>query len=294
MQTRIYPVADLVRTSDGTLDSWQLIEVLQMTVLPETWDTQGGPGAVTPTPSGDALLITVTEESHEQIAALFAKLRKTADQGAADQGGESKPVEKPDHSRRLKVFEQFGGLDFAPLADVAREMFEPNLWPAHEGDDGASPVLAAVPTQLVVRHEKAFIDLIEDFLNQAYTAGSFSQRHFDRTPVFELGESGPLMVRCYRLPPIVEAPAVGSEGKPADTAKAGESPNEVPRPGQPYEPLVRELVLPDSWGEAGPGRVRGLPGLLVVRHTPEGQREVAKLLEKLIGPLGPGSGGNFF
>ncbi len=287
--TRIYPVADLVRDSDGALHSWQLMEVLQTAVEPYFWETEGGPGAVIPSPSEDVLIVTQTEEAHEGIKALLEELRRAAAPGEAAAGGGKKPVEKPDHSRKVKVFELPDGVDAEPLAEIARAMFEPERWPAPEGGDVDKAVVEGVPGRLVVRHEKAFTDLVEVFLAQADATQSpawprkWRPIHgwLTRAPIFELGETGQLNVRCYHLPP---APAVRATGEEASSgnAKSNDPPRPTVRNGQTYEPLVRDLVLPGSWNEAGPGRVRGLPGLLIVRHTPKGQREVVKLLQRLI------------
>ncbi len=307
--TRIYPVADLVRTSDGTLDSWQLMEVLQSTVMPASWADQGGPGAATPSPNEDVLFITQTVAAHDEVSAVLVKLRRAAPQEAAGAEGSPKPnqgpAETPDHSRRLKVFDLYESVDVEPLAEMAREMFEPDNWPAPEGSEVRKAVVAGVPGRIVVRHEQAFIDLIADYLEQNEgLASSTRSRQFDplygwptHTPVFALGEHSQLTVRCYRLPAYWPEPQVGSaEVGLEEKAKPPTEPKSLPRDGKQYEPLVRELVLPGSWGEAGPGRVHGLPGLLIVRHTPEGQREVAKLLKRLMSPHTPAGvhGQNYF
>ncbi len=75
---RLYPVADLVRNRDGTLSAGRLDEELRSTVVPKSWDEQGGPGVSTPIPSKQALLITHTQAMHGEIEAWLIKLRAAA------------------------------------------------------------------------------------------------------------------------------------------------------------------------------------------------------------------------
>ncbi len=78
--TRVYNVADLVAASHDDLehdDLNSLISVVTSTVQPETWDDVGGYASIEA--YRGTLIISQTESSHQQIAALFNALRKAKD-----------------------------------------------------------------------------------------------------------------------------------------------------------------------------------------------------------------------
>jgi general secretion pathway protein D len=56
-----------------------LIELITSTISPQTWDEVGGPGTVSPFPTNLSLVISQTQEVHEQIADLLEQLRKLQD-----------------------------------------------------------------------------------------------------------------------------------------------------------------------------------------------------------------------
>jgi type II secretory pathway component GspD/PulD (secretin) len=60
-------------------DFQQLISLIQETVQPTTWDAQGGPGAIRPFETNLSLVISQTQEVHEEIADLLEQLRRLQD-----------------------------------------------------------------------------------------------------------------------------------------------------------------------------------------------------------------------
>lgn len=56
-----------------------LIELIQTTIAPDTWDAVGGPGAVSEFQNNLSLVISQTQEVHEQIADLLDQLRRLQD-----------------------------------------------------------------------------------------------------------------------------------------------------------------------------------------------------------------------
>ena len=56
-----------------------LIELITSTVEPDSWDTIGGPGAIEPFPTNLSLVISQTQEVHDQIADLLTQLRRLQD-----------------------------------------------------------------------------------------------------------------------------------------------------------------------------------------------------------------------
>jgi general secretion pathway protein D len=61
----------------GGFNAFPLIDLIQRTIAPDTWqDTVGGPSTIAQYPQTLSLVISTTSEVHDQIAELFASLRK--------------------------------------------------------------------------------------------------------------------------------------------------------------------------------------------------------------------------
>jgi len=60
-------------------DFQSLIDLIQNTVAPQTWNTVGGPGAIQPFMTNLSLVVSQTQEVHEQIADLLEQLRRLQD-----------------------------------------------------------------------------------------------------------------------------------------------------------------------------------------------------------------------
>ncbi len=56
-----------------------LIELITTTVAPTTWDDVGGPGSIAPFATNLSLVVSQTQEVHEQIADLLEQLRRLQD-----------------------------------------------------------------------------------------------------------------------------------------------------------------------------------------------------------------------
>ena len=56
-----------------------LIDLIQSTVAQETWDATGGPGAIRPFETNLSLVVSQTQEVHEEIADLLEQLRRLQD-----------------------------------------------------------------------------------------------------------------------------------------------------------------------------------------------------------------------
>ncbi|MFM7107953.1 MAG: hypothetical protein ACKOZU_05045, partial [Planctomycetaceae bacterium] len=63
----------------GQADFQSLIDLIQSTVAAQTWDTVGGPGAIKPFDTNLSLVISQTQEVHEEIADLLEQLRRLQD-----------------------------------------------------------------------------------------------------------------------------------------------------------------------------------------------------------------------
>jgi general secretion pathway protein D len=66
-------------TGGGQADFQSLIDLITQTVQPTTWDAQGGPGAVRPFDTNLSLVVSQTQEVHEEIADLLEQLRRLQD-----------------------------------------------------------------------------------------------------------------------------------------------------------------------------------------------------------------------
>jgi hypothetical protein len=56
--------------------SRELLEVIQDTIAPDTWDVRGGPGVIRFWPPGSALIVRQTGDVHEQLGRLLGDLRQ--------------------------------------------------------------------------------------------------------------------------------------------------------------------------------------------------------------------------
>ncbi|MDZ7619641.1 MAG: STN domain-containing protein, partial [Patescibacteria group bacterium] len=124
LETRMYPVTDLVRFQDKKGEAWtdfdSLIELITSTVKPQTWDEVGGPGSIAPlTVRGEEVIVlSQTEDVHEELDELIARLRKV---GKLPEDG-TLPVREPQQwdGPQAGGFGGMGGFGGAP-ADAAQQ-----------------------------------------------------------------------------------------------------------------------------------------------------------------------------
>jgi hypothetical protein len=76
MVTKVYPVADLVRTSDGQYDFDPLIDMITSTIEPDSWQDVGGPGSINGFDNTMSLVFSQRRDIHQQIEALLTTLRR--------------------------------------------------------------------------------------------------------------------------------------------------------------------------------------------------------------------------
>jgi hypothetical protein len=93
LETVVYDVADLVTCRDEEGRLWEdydvLIEAITTTLTPTTWDDVGGPGSIAGKTfaSAKVLVITQTDDVHEQVAGLLKEIRAVIKR----HGGTSEP-----------------------------------------------------------------------------------------------------------------------------------------------------------------------------------------------------------
>jgi hypothetical protein len=80
LETKTYPIGDLVlpagASKDEEADFDSLIDLIKSTVKPTTWDDVGGPGSIAPFENGLSLVISQTQEVHEEVQAVLEQMRK--------------------------------------------------------------------------------------------------------------------------------------------------------------------------------------------------------------------------
>ena len=101
LTTVVYPVADLLevgRDENGNVvaDFDSLIDMITSTVQPTTWDAVGGPGSIARYSVGTALslVISQTQEVHEEIADVLKLLRKVKNAGPTIAFSQRGPADK--------------------------------------------------------------------------------------------------------------------------------------------------------------------------------------------------------
>ncbi len=80
LETRVYPVADLVlpegASGEDEADFDSLIDLITSTIKPTSWDEAGGPGSVMPFENRMSIVLSQTQDVHEELEDLLAQLRR--------------------------------------------------------------------------------------------------------------------------------------------------------------------------------------------------------------------------
>jgi hypothetical protein len=182
LTTLIYPVGDLVGRREtvaegdgGSSVADELSEAIERSVRPTTWESVGGPGAIELSllPFAAALVVSQTEEAHQEIADMLAQVRRVRQEQAkdappeaeegVDDGAAAPPlpeglraeaissefVNKKGEKLYLKVYRlsSHEREDARELAETIRELIEPGHWTAEE-----NYYLRALSGALIVRH----------------------------------------------------------------------------------------------------------------------------------------------
>lgn len=186
LEVRVFPVASLLRSTSGEDedDSFDdLIETVQQTVGPDTWDVVGGWGSLEPDAGARALVCLQTEAVQAEVAKLLAELTRaqSAQPQAAQWASEDdQRLELRVHPLVLKQGDRSLG-DADSIAMLIHEQVAPDSW---QGGQGAS--LRPLGDRLVVRHTKRVQREIERLLGQLGVspekgfAGGSSGMHMER------------------------------------------------------------------------------------------------------------------
>lgn len=109
LETKVYPVGDLVlpegATDGAQADFDSLIDLITSTIKPTTWDEVGGPGSAKVFENRMSIVLSQTQEVHEEIENLLARLREMK-----RQGGNGLPAVKKVRSDRNNTGGMGGGM----------------------------------------------------------------------------------------------------------------------------------------------------------------------------------------
>ncbi|MEX2560738.1 MAG: hypothetical protein WD403_12530 [Pirellulales bacterium] len=143
LETKVYPVGDLVRAEDDGLvvemrpEFDNLVESVTSTIAPNSWDDVGGPGSIQPFANADALVVSQTDVIHEEIEKLLASLRETRAKQARQAGSQKQPP--PDDTAltlriyRLPASFKSSPLSGAPTAAPSQPAEQPKAAPSTPG-----------------------------------------------------------------------------------------------------------------------------------------------------------------
>jgi hypothetical protein len=107
LQTKTYPVADLVAREDGAAlgDDYQgLVELIASSVAPTTWNEVGGPGSIQEFRNARALVVSQTFATHRQIERLLASVREVREAQAAADPKQAEDEVQDDQTLYVKVY----------------------------------------------------------------------------------------------------------------------------------------------------------------------------------------------
>jgi hypothetical protein len=292
LRTRVYPVSDLlyglVPHGNPTADHDSLIDLITSGVAPTTWDDVGGPGACTG--YGETIVVSQTDEVHDEVERLLAALRLsrslhqawqggtlTADNGRTpcfvwQSAGNQQVLAALGEETRLECTEK-------PLQEVAAELARQHRIPilferkalADVGIGTDSPVTARLAGQLrteLARTLKA-LDLTyvvrDDCLLITTPEESSAKLVTKAYPIFDLVGERPIARRNAPLP--------------ARLAWQVEPPD-----ADALIDLMTEMISPTTWDDVGgPGAIEyfAAGGALIVSQTQDVHDEIEDLLVRL-------------
>jgi hypothetical protein len=189
LPVRVYPVGDLLECESADESDYgvhgcdydALIDMITTTIAPATWNAGGGYAIAKEFEGARALVISQTDEVHEQLEALLAQLRKSKENERPTVKVPERADElvvrvyalwqhRPKKVPRQEMTGNFGG--FGPDADpppgvpakhaatVIQKMVEPESWKT------PGVILQDAPNYLIIRQTQKVHRRIRDLLGQ--------------------------------------------------------------------------------------------------------------------------------
>ncbi len=255
LETHFYRLPDLVDTL-GPIDIDSMIDLIETLVVPDSWESLGGPGSITGVEEG--LWIRQSQAVHRQIRQLYQQIdRFLAEMCGCDYPAQpGDPASAQDLAISLRL-EQPVNVDFVdtPLVDALHELANRcriNIWLdeqslSDEGISPDSPISFSVEEISLKAALRTMLSLFQ--LNSVVKDGVLI------VTTSRMAEEM-IVTRIYDVRRIV--------------------------PDDDYDELIdliTTVVSPDTWPEGtGPGPVQGFAWMLAMEQTQSVHAEIAQLL----------------
>jgi hypothetical protein len=157
LTTKVYPVGDLL----GGRRNWgPLINLITSTIVPDSWNDNGGPGSIQPFTVGVSLVISQKRDAHSEVRDLLAQMRAELPKpGDADNAA---------HKTTTAVY-QLGGAAGEQTAEAIKKLVVPTSWQG-QGGEGQVCVITrgtsglGTSDLLLIRQTNDIHDQIQDLL----------------------------------------------------------------------------------------------------------------------------------
>jgi hypothetical protein len=156
--TKLYPVEDLVgalNPTTGEIDFQSLVETITGSVIPASWDANGGAGSIEPFRICKVLVVSQTMELHEDIKDLLTKLRAARKNNPPTVAAPSDAPIVRMYSLRLLADEK----ESQQIVDMIRKLVEPKSW------NDSNVYIGLVSGSIVVRQTPEVHRHIQNLLN---------------------------------------------------------------------------------------------------------------------------------
>lgn len=252
-----YPVTDLVESARGR-DFESLIEIIERTIAPHSWDDVGGPGSIGRL-HGGWLLIRQTDEIQRQVRELLEQLRLAL---RTDQPAERRMPLKSDAEAKihLALARQLPlEFDETPLKDVAwflqHTLSVPVVLNAKTLNDAGINIDAPVRAKLPSGQASWQLRFLLEQLDLTYIV----RDEVVQITTLDDAESQ-LDMRLFNVRALL-----GTRVSPARLCD-----------------LIANVARPSTWDDVGgPGSIEHFRGLLVITQTQEILEEIESLLSAL-------------
>jgi hypothetical protein len=268
LRVKVYPVRDLVTLDSefrpplpddrrGGEDYGRLINLIQSTVAPTTWDEVGGPGSVQEYRNSHSITFTQTEEVHEEAAELMSALRRIRDEQiaaaqAVHKAEEAQPPAKDEGVQTVvyRLLPWLGPFPWPLYGPMSGMGVGGGMGGAGGGMGGMGGGMYQVAD--------------EDAANADTKSNESSPAPSAPAP------------NAPKTEPKKESPTPTATVNPSwDDRHLDDWAMELAR-------TLPELVEPGSWAADGESSVRVVAGALVIRQKPEVHEKIAEFLGQIL------------
>jgi hypothetical protein len=162
---RVYPVGDFLESppnAAGRLERSQgldrLLDLIESTVAPNTWEHVGGSGVLSPVEPWGLLVISQTEEVHEQVNRLLQTARRSRHAAPAPAASSAPSLTTP--TAFLKVY-TVPDFDTEQLMTAIRGVVAPETW----GNGANMAAIFSLGTRILIRQTPAAHAEIQELID---------------------------------------------------------------------------------------------------------------------------------